>query len=116
MNYANQREILIDKNKVQKLYNEPGEPNFLHSLKWEEVLEVTRELDGNEFKIWMYCMKWTGEEKFYFSPAALIKDFNMSESTAQRGFKRLEQLQYLRKKKNSRQYEFFPQGARTPSK
>lgn len=115
MNYANLREVVIDKNKVQKLYNEqPGE-QFLHSLKWEELLNVTRELDGNEFKIWMYCMKWTGEDKFYFSPAALIKDFKMSESTAQRGFKKLEQLQYLRKN-TTRQYEFFPQGARTSSK
>ena len=54
MNYANQREVLVDKNKVQKLYNEPGEQQFLHSLKRDEILNITRELDGNEFKIWMY--------------------------------------------------------------
>ena len=103
MNYANQKRIYIDKKEVSKIYNEKNEKQFLHSLS------VTKELNGNELKVWLYCMKWTGEDTFYFSPAALLNDFGISESTAQRGFKRLEALGYLTK--NSTQgYDFHPCG------
>lgn len=114
MNYANQKEIYVDKNRINEIYNDPiKEEAFLHSLKWDELLPITQELNGNEFKIWLYCMKWTGEDRFFFSPAALTQDFNISESTAQRGFKQLEALGYLRKSLDKRGYDFYPKGFRT---
>lgn len=112
MNYANSKCIYIDKNEIQKMYNgfSDNEEAFLHSLSWEKILPVTRELNGNEFKLWLYCMKWTGKDSFFFSPASLQNDFNISESTAQRGFKRLEQLGYLTKNTNNTGYSFHPCG------
>lgn len=114
MNYKNQREVFINKEEVSQLYNsqDDKEEQFLHSLKWSEILPITKELNGNEFKIWLYCMKWTGKSSFYFSPASLSEDFNISESTAQRSFKRLEELGYLEfNGKNG--YNFHPKGARS---
>jgi hypothetical protein len=116
MNYANQKKVYINKDEIQKLYNKPSEKDgdqFLHSLSWEELLPITRELNGNEFKLWLYCMKWTGKSDFYFSPAALINDFNISESTAQRGFKKLEALGYLVKRIDGQGYDFHPRGMRS---
>ena len=110
MNYLNQKEISVNKQLVNEMYNKEGEKDFLHSLSWEKLLLVTNELDGNEFKIWMYLMKFTGKDKFYFSPAALTQYFNISESTAQRGFKRLEALGYLVKNSSVRGYDFHPLG------
>ena len=113
MNYANQKRIYIDKQEVQQMYNNPAENDgnkFLHSLSWDELLPVTRELNGNEFKLWLYCMKWTGKSDFFFSPAALINDFNMSESTAQRSFKQLEALGYITKRDGGQGYDFHPRG------
>ena len=110
MNYANQKRIYIDKIETAKMYNSKDEKQFLHSLSWDKLLSITRELNGNEFKIWLYCMKWTGEDAFYFSPAALLNDFGISESTAQRGFKRLEELGYLVKDSKIQGYNFRPYG------
>lgn len=110
MNYLNQKEVYIDKKEVNKVFNQEGENDFLHSLSWNKLLPITRELNGNEFKVWLYCMKWNGKDKFYFSPASLTQDFNISESTAQRAFKRLEQLGYLVKDPNKRGYNFYPCG------
>lgn len=106
MNYQNQKEIYIDKSKITEMYNKKEEDNFLHSLSWIELLPILQELNGNEFKVWLYCMKWSGKDKFYFSPATLTQEFGISESTAQRAFKRLEQLGYL--VKNKRGYNFYP--------
>lgn len=110
MNYKNQKEIFMNKEEISQMYNNPNnkDEQFLHSLKWDALLPVIRELNGNEFKVWLYCMKWAGKGSFYFSPAALIADFNMSESTAQRCFKSLEQLGYLQTK-SVNGYIFHPQ-------
>ena len=114
MNYANQKEIYLDKKRIASLYNdENSNEQFLHSLSWNEILPVLQELNGNEFKIWLYILKWTGKDSFFFSPAALIQEFNISESTAQRGFKRLEELKYLRKNPIKKGYDFYPQGSRS---
>ena len=112
MNYANQKSIYIDTVEVQKLYNsnDDGPEQFLHSLSWNKLLPIIQELNGNELKIWLYCMKWTGKKVFYFSPATLTKEFNISESTAQRGFKTLEALGYLRKNDKMQGYDFYPMG------
>lgn len=53
-------------------------------------------------------MQFNGKDTFYYSPAALQQYFNISESTAQRGFKALEELGYLRKQ--DKHYTFFPLG------
>ena len=107
MNYANQKRIYNNINEIRKMYNNPAddESKFLHSLSWDKLLLVTSELNGNELKVWLYCMQWTGKKDFYFSPASLINNFNISESTAQRCFKQLEQLGYLVKKKDSEGYD-----------
>ena len=110
MNYQNQKEVYIDKKEINKVYNKEGENDFLHSLSWNKLLPITRELNGNEFKVWLYCMKWSGKDKFYFSPASLTQDFNISESTAQRAFKTLEKLGYLIKDTDKRGYNFYQCG------
>lgn len=113
MNYKNQKVILINKEEISQLYNDPNNKTeqFLHSLSWDKILPITRELNGNEFKVWLYCMKLSGTANFYFSPASLTLDFNISESTAQRAFKRLEELGYL-KFNGTNGYTFHPLGSR----
>lgn len=113
MNYQNQKQIFINKGEVSQLYNKEGEGEFLHSLSWNELLPILNELNGNEFKVWMYCMKMTGKDNFYYAPAALVNSFNMSESTAQRAFKKLEELKYLTRNQNKNGYDFHPRGPRT---
>ena len=110
MNYLNQKEIYFNKKEISQMYNKEGETDFLHSLSWKELLPITKELNGNEFKIWLYCMKWTGKDILYYSPATLIQEFNISESTAQRAFKKLELLGYLEKDLNRKGYNFHPRG------
>lgn len=110
MNYANQKEIYNAPLELNKIWSSDKDVSFLHSLKWEYLLKIVNELNGNEFKIWLYLMKFNGKNNFYYSPAALQQDFNISESTAQRGFKRLEQLGYLQKNKTNRGYTFYPLG------
>ena len=113
MNYNNQKLVNINLSEATYFYNQPGEKDFLHSLSWARLYPILQELNGNEFKIWMYCYKWHGQGYVYFSPATLTQDFGLSESTAQRAFKRLEQLKYLEKidgKVNS--YTFHPNGSR----
>ena len=113
MNYQNQKTIYINKQRVGEMYNDPSkDEQFLHSLKWDELTPIIKELNGNEFKVWLYCMKWAGKDSFFFSPATLIEEFNISESTAQRGFKKLETLGYLRKN-NHNGYDFYPRGSRS---
>jgi len=109
MNYANQRKIVIDKAGVQEMYNGPNDTDFLHSLKWDKLYPILRTLNGNELKVWLYCYKWGGAESFFYSPASLMQDFGLSESTAQRAFKSLEQLGYLEKVEGNN-YVFHPTG------
>lgn len=115
MNYENQKKVNIPLSEAQYFYN--TEPDFLHSLSWEKLYPVLRELSGNELKVWLYCYKWHNKGFLYYSPATLTQDFGLSESTAQRAFKRLEQLGYLIKEQDkSNSYTFHPNGARMQSK
>ena len=117
MNYANQKKIDIVKPEIQSLYNKEGEGDFLHSLSWDKLYPILRQLNGNEFKVQLYCYKWGGKDNFFYSPATLIQDFGLSESTAQRAFKRLEELGFLEKKADDNNgYIFHPTGARMQSK
>lgn len=115
-NYANQKQISNEKSEIAYMYNKPGETDFLHSIKWDKLYPIMRDLNGNEFKVWLYCFKWNNKDLFFYSPAALTQDFGLSESTAQRAFKRLEALGYLEQKPGtSNAYIFHPDGARTQS-
>lgn len=98
MNYKNQRQVYFPKEEITAMYNSPKTENFLHSLDWDKLILVTSDLNGNEFKVWLYCMKWSGKDKFFYSPATLDKEFNISESTAQRAFKTLVDKGYLEAK------------------
>lgn len=112
-NYANQKLVHVVKPEVEFMYNKEGENDFMHSIKWDKFYPVMRELNGNELKVWLYCFKWNNKDSFYYSPAALTKDFGLSESTAQRAFKRLEDLGYLEKDSdNFNGYTFHPNGLR----
>lgn len=86
MNYANQRHIKVDATEANNMFNSSNknEEEFLHSIKWDSLYPILLELDGNEFKVWLYCFKfWNTKEKgFYFSPAALTQYFGLSESTS----------------------------------
>jgi len=112
MNYFNQKEIYNNSAEINKIWSRDNDKDFLHSLRWEQLVLVTSELNGNEFKIWLYLMKFNGitNASFYYSPAALEQYFNISESTAQRGFKTLVSLNYLRKNDNNKGYTFYPLG------
>ncbi len=113
MNYANQKKVEIIKPEIQYMYNKEGETDFLHSIKWDKLYPIMRELNGNELKVWLYCYKWGGKSDFFYSPATLIQDFGLSESTAQRAFKHLEELGYLELKIGStNNYIFHPNGKR----
>ena len=109
MNYANQKKIEVPKNEAAEFFSGLKDTDFLHSLKWEKLYPILRELNGNEFKVWLYCFKWNNAGEFSYSPATLAKDFGLSESTAQRALQRLEVLGYIEKKPNSaNSYIFHP--------
>lgn len=117
MNYANQKKVCINKPEMEYMYNKEGEKDFLHSIKWDKLYPILNELNGNEFKVWLYCFKWNNTTDFYYSPATLIQDFGLSESTAQRAFQRLEALGYLEKVEGKmNNYIFHPNGMRMQSK
>ena len=117
MNYANQKKIEVPKEEAIEFFSGTNDKDFLHSLKWEKIYPVARELSGNEFKIWLYCFKWNSAGEFFYSPATLEKDFGISESTAQRSLQKLEKLGYIEKKPGSvNSYIFHPDGARMYSK
>lgn len=116
MNYENQKRVEIAKEEANYFHNKEGETDFLHSLSWEKLYPVFRELSGNELKVWFYCYKWANNGFVWYSPATLTQDFGLSESTGQRAFKRLEQLGYIVKDTDRRNvYAFHPNGARVCS-
>lgn len=117
MNFDNQKRLEISAAEASYFHNQPGETDFLHSLSWDKLYPIFRELSGNELKVWLYCYKWANNGYVWYSPATLTKDFGLSESTGQRAFKQLEHLGYIVQEAGKKNlYTFHPNGPRMQSK
>lgn len=105
-NYANQKTINIQ--SLDKIYHTPNSSKqFLKAIDWEYLMKVMGVLSGNEFKIYLYILKWSGKKKYFFSPADIQIRLNIGEDTARKAFKILIDYGFL-KQSSTNMYEFDP--------
>lgn len=104
--YANQKTINIDLSSIE--HHENIKEQWLKPLKWNPLIEAMGILTGNEFKIYMYLMKWAGGKKqYFFSPVDIAIRLDIGEDTARKAIKTLINYGYLiEKSKNI--YNFNP--------
>lgn len=104
--YANQKTINIDLSSIE--HHENIKEQWLKPLKWSPLIEAMGILTGNEFKIYMYLMKWAGGKKqYFFSPVDIAIRLDIGEDTARKAIKTLINYGYLiEKSKNI--YNFNP--------
>lgn len=76
MYYPNQKNIII-KNFNTITHKEKTNEAFLQPIDWKYYEEALQELSGNTFKLWLYLLKWQGKGNYEFSPAKLMKAFNI---------------------------------------
>ena len=82
---------------------------FLHSIKWKYIQAAKKILTDSGFVVWLYFLKWSGNEQKDFSPAQVKEEFGISENGARNGFDDLIRKGYISKiedKKNL--YVFTP--------
>ena len=113
MNYANQQVAHIQslgplEHKKDERRPDGTKKDFLVALNWDEKLNVMYVLNGNEYKVWDYFLKWRGKaEGYQISPADIEKRLNISESTFRRIKNRFIELKIL-VKTSTNDYDFVP--------
>jgi len=105
-NYKNQNLITnISVDKIKHITN--SEPNFLQPLDWNKLSKILFVLSGNEYKLYMYILKWAGKTEYEFSPADIADKLDIKEDTARKIFKNFIQYGILTQTANHR-YTFDP--------
>lgn len=113
MNYANQQVARIQslgslEHKKDEKRPDGTIKDFLVALNWDENLDMLYVLNGNEYKVWLYFLKWRGKaEGYQISPANIEKALDISESTFRRTKKRFLELGIL-KQISPNIYDFIP--------
>lgn len=107
--YANQKTIKIPSlEKIYHDYNNKENPkSYLKGTDWEHLMNVMSVLSGNEFKIYMYILKWKGKEQYFFSPADIQIRLDIGEDTARKAFKTFTEYGFL-KQISTNVFEFDP--------
>ena len=107
-NYKNQIRINIEEENFKKIIH-PKETDsaFLQPLEWDKIMAVMNVLSGNEFKLYMYLLKWKGQGYYDFSPSELEVQLDMSENTSRTIRSRFVQLGFLKQLKD-KTYSFIP--------
>ena len=111
-NYANQQRIII--NFVEPLLHTKDQKDengdtiqFCQPFNWEPMLNIMLVLNGNEYKVYMYLLKWAGKGIYDFSPADLETRLNISESTSQKIKKRFIELGFFERISQNK-FNFIP--------
>ena len=93
-NYKNQNTIVgISVEKIR--HNEGVHESWMQPFSWEKMAPIMFLLNGNEYKFYMYLLKWAGKGSYEFSPVNLSKCLNFGEDTARKIFKRFLELGFL---------------------
>ena len=107
-NYKNQVRVNIEDEQFKKIIHIKGTDGaFLQPLEWDKLISVMNVLSGNEFKLYMYLLKWKGQGYYDFSPAEIEIQLDMSENTSRTVRNRLIQLGFL-EQGNNKNYIFNP--------
>lgn len=81
-NYKNQLRINITDDNFKKIIHpKDTQSAFLQPLEWDKIMPVMNILSGNEFKVYIYLLKWKGQGHYDFSPADLEIQLDISENT-----------------------------------
>lgn len=84
-NYKNQLRINITDDNFKKIIHQKDTQSaFLQPLEWDKIMSVMNILSGNEFKVYMYLLKWKGQDHYDFSPADLEIQLDISENTVRK--------------------------------
>jgi len=95
-NYKNQLRINITDDNFKKIIHpKETQSSFLQPLEWDKIISVMNVLSGNEFKIYMYLLKWKGQEYYDFSPTDLEIQLGLSENTIRKIRDNFIQLGFL---------------------
>ena len=111
MNYRNQTVIEnITLNNIR--HNEGVQEQWLQPLSWEKLCIPLGLLTGNEYKLYMYILKWAGKGTYEFSPANLQIELGFKEDTARKSKKKLEEYGFLTlMRQNHYSFDPLPQKA-----
>ena len=105
-NYKNQN--LITDIKVDKIKHIAGtDEAFMQPFSWDKMSKILFLLSGNEYKLYMYLLKWSGKTTYEFSPADIADKLNFKEDTARKAFKNFVQYGILIQIANHH-YKFDP--------
>lgn len=93
-NYKNQN--LITNISVDKIKHTTGiDEAFMQPFSWDKMSKILFLLNGNEYKLYMYLLKWAGKGEYEFSPADIANKLDFKEDTARKIFKTFIQYKIL---------------------
>ena len=90
----NQKTIYIDNVERAKHIKDSGN-SFVWSLDFKYEAAAMNRLNGNAFKLWRYLLRWYGEGKVDFSPAALKKEIGLGKNAPSDSVDELIRVGYI---------------------
>ena len=112
-NYANQNTVEITNQIIDTVaHTARTDSLFLRAIDWHYINLAQQVLSGNEFTLLVYLLQWAGKGYYDFSPAGIEIETQMSDSTAQRAFKRLIEVGYIEQGNTIHKYKvnLYPSG------
>lgn len=109
-NYKNQNVVTdISVDNIKHITGK--EEAFMQPFSWDKMSVILFLLSGNEYKLYMYFLKWAGKGEYEFSPVDIAKRLNFKEDTARKAFKKFIEYKILTQIATHR-YHFdpYPQG------
>lgn len=91
---ANQKTIYIDNVERAKHIKDSGN-SFVWTIDFKYEAAAMLRLNGNAFKLWRYLLKWYGEGKVDFSPAALKKEIGLGKNAPADSLNELIRVGYI---------------------
>lgn len=107
-NFAHQNTLEITNEIIEEVAHKKGDDSeaFLRAIDWKYIGLAQQVLTGNELDVLIYCLRWAGQGYYDFSPAGIEIETQMSDSTAQRAFKRLQEVGYIEQKPGGSIHKF----------
>lgn len=112
-NYANQKTVEISNEIINQVaHKERADGAFLRAIDWKYIRLAQQVLSGNEFTLLTYMLQYAGKGYYEFSPASIEIDTQMSDTTAQRALKRLQEVGYVESGDSFYKYKInlYPKG------
>lgn len=97
----NQKTIYIDDVERVKHIKDSGN-SFVWTIDFKYEAAAMLRLNGNAFKLWRYLLRWYGEGKVDFSPAALKKEIGMGKNAPADSLEELIRTGYITFDENGR--------------